>query len=104
MEAGVIDDISPMLYTITIKDYPARFDVLVRDFVSNANGRHVWPGITADYDSFDEIWSRIEIARQAGAAGQAIFSYSYINQWDYWDEFRHGPYAVPADVPPAPWK
>lgn len=104
MEAGVIDAISPMLYTITIKDYPDRFDVLVRDFVSNANGRHVWPGITADYDSFDEIWSRIEIARQAGAAGQAIFSYSYINQRDYWDEFRDGPYAIPAEVPPVSWK
>ncbi len=104
MEAGVIDSISPMLYTITVQDYPDRFDVLVRDFVSNANGRHVWPGITADYDSFDEIWSRIEMARQAGASGQAIFSYSYINQRDYWDEFRDGPYAVPADVPPASWK
>jgi uncharacterized lipoprotein YddW (UPF0748 family) len=104
MEAGVIDTIAPMLYTITVKDYPDRFDVLVRDFVSNANGRYVWPGITADYSSFDEIWSRIEMARRAGAAGQAIFSYSYINQRDYWDEFRNGPYAIPADVPPASWK
>ena len=104
MEAEVIDGIAPMLYTITVQDYPDRFDVLVRDFVSHANGRHVWPGITADYDSFDEIWSRIEMARQAGAAGQAIFSYSYINQRDYWDEFRNGPYAVPAEVPPASWK
>ncbi|MBC8262933.1 MAG: family 10 glycosylhydrolase, partial [Anaerolineales bacterium] len=104
MGGELIDGIAPMLYTITIKDYPDRFDVLVRDFVSNANGRHVWPGITADYDSFDEIWSRIEIARQAGAAGQAIFSYSYINQRDYWDEFRDGPYAIPAEVPPVSWK
>jgi uncharacterized lipoprotein YddW (UPF0748 family) len=104
MEAGVIDTIAPMLYTITVKDYPDRFDVLVRDFVSNSNGRYVWPGITADYASFDEIWSRIEMARQAGAAGQAIFSYSYINQRDYWDEFRDGPYAIPADVPPTSWK
>jgi uncharacterized lipoprotein YddW (UPF0748 family) len=104
MGTGVIDGIAPMLYTITVQDYPDRFDVLVRDFVSSANGRHVWPGITADYASFDEIWSRIEMARQAGAAGQAIFSYSLINQRDYWDEFRDGPYAAPADVPPASWK
>jgi uncharacterized lipoprotein YddW (UPF0748 family) len=104
MGAEVIDAISPMLYTITIQDYQDRFDVLVRDFVSNANGRHVWPGITADYASFDEIRSRIELARQAGASGQAIFSYSLVNQWDYWDEFRDGPYAVQADVPPVPWK
>jgi uncharacterized lipoprotein YddW (UPF0748 family) len=104
MGEEVIDAIAPMLYTITVKDYPDRFDVLVRDFVSNSNGRYVWPGITADYASFDEIWSRIEMARQAGAAGQAIFSYSYINQRDYWDEFRDGPYAIPADVPPASWK
>lgn len=104
MGTGVIDGIAPMLYTITVKDYPDRFDVLVRDFVSHANGRHVWPGITADYASFDEIWSRIEMARQAGAAGQSIFSYSYINQRDYWDEFRDGPYAIPASVPSASWK
>jgi hypothetical protein len=44
------------------------------------------------------------MARQAGATGQAIFSYSYINQWDYWDEFRDGPYAIPADVPPTSWE
>jgi uncharacterized lipoprotein YddW (UPF0748 family) len=104
METEVIDAVAPMLYTITIQDYPDRFDVLIRDFVSNANERHVWPGITADYASFDEIRSRIELARQAGASGQAIFSYSLINQGDYWDEFRDGPYAIPADVPPAPWK
>jgi uncharacterized lipoprotein YddW (UPF0748 family) len=104
MEARVIDAIAPMLYTITVKDYPDRFDVLVRDFVSNASGRHVWPGITADYGSFDEIWSRIEMARQAGASGQAIFRYFFVNKWDYWDEFRDGPYATPADVPPVPWK
>jgi len=104
MEAAVIDAISPMLYTITIQDYPNRFDVLVHDFVSHANGRHVWPGITANYASFDEIWSRIKIARQARASGQAIFSYSYINQRDYWDDFRNGPYAVPAEVPSVPWK
>jgi uncharacterized lipoprotein YddW (UPF0748 family) len=104
MREEVIDAIAPMLYTITVKDYPDRFDVLVRDFVSNANGRHVYPGITADYASFDAIWSRIEMARQAGAAGQAIFSYSYINQRDYWDEFHDGPYAIPADVPPTSWK
>jgi uncharacterized lipoprotein YddW (UPF0748 family) len=104
MKAGVIDAIAPMLYTVTIKDYPDRFDVLVRDFVSNASGRHVWAGITADYASFDEIWSRITTARQAGASGQAIFSYSLINQRDYWDEFRKGPYAIPAEVPPTSWK
>jgi len=104
MWKDLIDAIAPMLYTVSTKDYPDRFDVLVRDFVSNANERHVCPGITADYDSFDRIWSRIEIARQAGASGQAIFSYSLINKWGYWDEFRNGPYAIPADVPPMPWK
>jgi uncharacterized lipoprotein YddW (UPF0748 family) len=104
MGAEVMDAIAPMLYTITIQDYPDRFDVLVRDFVASANGRHVWPGITADYASFDDIWSRIRMARQAGAAGHAIFAYSYVNKWDYWDEFRDGPYAVPAEVPAASWK
>jgi len=104
MGEEVIDAIAPMLYTITVKDYPDRFDVIVRDFVSHANGRYVWPGITADYASFDEIRARIEMARRAGAAGQAIFSYSYINQRDYWDEFRNGPYAIPADVPPVSWR
>jgi uncharacterized lipoprotein YddW (UPF0748 family) len=104
MEAEVIDAISPMLYTITVKDYPDRFDVLVRDFVYNANERHVWPGIIADYASFADIWLRIEIARQARASGQAIFRYALINERDYWDDFRSGPYSWPSSVPPMPWR
>ena len=91
---GKVDAIAPMLYTRTIKDHPERFETLVRDFAAQVGGHHIYAGITADYESFDQIWERIELARQAGV-GQAIFSYSFIEQRDYWDEFRQGPYAAP---------
>ena len=118
MSEEVIDGIAPMLYADRISlageepgDYALRFDTLIRDFVAADNGRFVLAGIyagtspsLAHYDDFSDVAQSINLARQAGATGQIIFSYRLINERDYWDDFLAGPYARPSDIPPMPWR
>ncbi len=118
MGEELVDGIAPMLYANLVSlageepdDYAFRFDTLIRDFVAADNGRFALAGIYAGtspslthYDDFSDIAQSISLAREAGAAGQAIFSYRLINERDYWDDFLNGPYAWPSDVPPMPWK
>jgi uncharacterized lipoprotein YddW (UPF0748 family) len=104
LEIGKMDFIAPMLYGTAVKDSRSRYKTLVADFSSESYGRHVYAGIHADYSSFAEIEARINMARNAGCQGQAIFAYSVVEQKGYWDEFRNGPYARPATVPAMTWK
>jgi uncharacterized lipoprotein YddW (UPF0748 family) len=104
LKIGKMDFIAPMLYGTAVKDSRSRFKTLVADFSSESYGRHVYAGIHADYASFAEIEARINMARNAGCQGQAIFAYSVVEQRGYWDEFRNGPYAQPATVPAMTWK
>jgi uncharacterized lipoprotein YddW (UPF0748 family) len=118
MGEEIIDGIAPMLYANLVSmagakpdDYAMRFDTLIRDFVAADNGRFALAGIYAGtspslthYDDFSDIAQSIHLAREAGAAGQIIFSYRLINERDYWDDFLAGPYAWRCDVPPMPWR
>jgi uncharacterized lipoprotein YddW (UPF0748 family) len=88
--------ICPMLYLASITTDDAQFQALVEDFVARAGGEHVVAGITATYDDFATIGRRIDLARTASCAGQAIFSYGHVNQRGYWEQFKQGPYASPA--------
>jgi uncharacterized lipoprotein YddW (UPF0748 family) len=104
LRSGDADFLAPMLYGTSVQDYLDRYEILINDFVGESYGRQIYAGIHAGYSSFSEIEERIEIARQAGAQGQAIFAYSLIEGNQYWDDFKEGPYAEPAQVPPMPWK
>ncbi len=106
--SGTIDAIAPMIYPVdafATPDVftPTQFSLLVSDFLAHDGGRHVFPGISAQYADFDEIARRIAIARDLGAPGHAVFSARLVALNDYWDEFAAGPYALPATVPPVTW-
>jgi uncharacterized lipoprotein YddW (UPF0748 family) len=107
MQAGVVDAIMPMIYPAdavsTTVFTPTQFALLASDFLSHADGRPVFPGISAGYADFNAIAQRVALARNLGAPGHAIFSARLVAQNDYWDEFAAGPYAVPATVPPVTW-
>jgi uncharacterized lipoprotein YddW (UPF0748 family) len=108
MTNGEIDAIMPMLYPVDVVASPDvfttdQFSVLLSDFLASGGGRHVIPGISAQYASFDRIVQRIEIARSLGTAGHAIFSARLIEQNGYWDDFAAGPYATAAQVPAVSW-
>lgn len=105
-----LDSISPMIYPGGATNCPDdsywppdRWETLVADFQADRNGRYIIPGIGAGYCTFDEIATRIELGRQIGAAGHAIFSYSGLLTYDYFDDLAAGPYAETAVVPERPW-
>jgi uncharacterized lipoprotein YddW (UPF0748 family) len=102
LRAGDVSAICPMLYLGSITTDDAQYAALVKDFVSRGQHLPVYAGITTTYDTFTPIGRRIDIARTAGAAGQALFAYGHVNSRGYWDEFRTGPYAQPALAPPPP--
>jgi uncharacterized lipoprotein YddW (UPF0748 family) len=101
LAAGVVDAIAPMLYTGVSNEFD-RWQILMQDFLTGSNSGHVYPGIGADYDDFNAIAQRIEVARQASAPGHVIFSYGALNRRDYWAELAAGPYADPASLPVPP--
>ena len=98
VDAGSAQLICPMLYLSSITVDDMKFETLLADFVARAGGEHVAAGIITSYNDFATIARRIDQARQAGAAGQALFSYGLINQQGYWDALRSGPYATPAII------
>jgi uncharacterized lipoprotein YddW (UPF0748 family) len=107
--SGAIDAIMPMLYPANVianPDFftPTQFSLLASDFLTHTGGRHVFPGISAQYADFEEIAQRIAIARDLGAPGHAIFSARLVANNEYWDEFAAGPYATLAAVPPVAWQ
>ena len=115
MQGSHIDGIAPMLYAHSLcmggEEYYSRFYTLTQDFVDHDNGRFVLAGIyggtdagMSHYDGFEDLAASIDLARQAGAAGQAIFSYGLIEERGYWDDFREGPYQQPAMLPAMEWR
>ena len=96
LSTGTIDAIAPMLYGWSgFEDLEIWRDVMLQ-FQSAHAGRHVYPGISGDFDDFAQIAARIQAAREAGTAGHAIFSYGALDRHGYWDDLAAGPYAQPA--------
>jgi uncharacterized lipoprotein YddW (UPF0748 family) len=104
LSGGVIDAIAPMLYEWSGFDNLDTWRSVMQQFQAANAGRHVYPGISGDFESFSEIANRIQAARDAGAAGHAIFSYRAIDENAYWDDFASGPYAQPAVLSTLPWR
>lgn len=112
LAGSYIDGVTPMIYSGSPNcSAPyfwnrARWALLVADYQGDSNGRFVIPGIGVEFctaDDFAEIEARIEMARSAGVAGHAIFSYSGLLAKGYFDDLAAGPYRRPADVPPLTW-
>jgi uncharacterized lipoprotein YddW (UPF0748 family) len=101
---SIIDANMPMLYSSDIvNDLPA-WTARAQDFLDDAHGRYVFPGISTNYTDVAQITDRIEVARSLGAKGVALFSYGALNTYDYWDDLANGPFAITATVPRPTWK
>lgn len=98
---GDVDVIVPMMYGGLMDDL-ARWRTVLQDFAEDPGLARVYPGVGGYYSSFDEVAARIEAAREAGAPGHVVFSFSGVDQFDYWDDFADGPYRVPAHPPSWP--
>ncbi|HEY52078.1 MAG TPA: family 10 glycosylhydrolase [Caldilineae bacterium] len=110
LAGGYIDAIAPMIYPSSFHcpddSYWSRavWKTLVTDFQADSHGRAIIPGIGSGYCTFDEIATRIDMAREIGAAGHALFSYRGLLQNGYFDDLRRGPYFTPAVVPELLWR
>ncbi|MEM9773566.1 MAG: family 10 glycosylhydrolase [Chloroflexota bacterium] len=112
-QQGYIDSISPMIYpgTFNCPDDSfwslGRWETLVRDFQATKGERYVVPGIGTGYCSFSEIENRINLAREIGTAGHALFSYKSLLQEEngktYFELLREGPYQNNVAVPEFTW-
>lgn len=102
IQGGYIDSISPMIYGSGFWNQTV-WQTLVSNFQADNGGRFIIPGIGANFDSFSEIESRINMGRQIGTAGHAIFSYGQLKSHSYFDDLAAGPYSEPAVVPQLNW-
>jgi len=108
LAGGTIDAIAPMIYPGSYHcpddSYWSQdiWETLVADFQADSAGRAIIPGIGSGYCTFDEIATRIDMARQIGTTGHALFSYRQLLQKDYFNDFHYGPYFTPAVVPELP--
>lgn len=101
---GYLDASMPMLYSSDVITNLTAWTNRAQDFVNDAHGRYVIPGISADYVNFNDIVDRITAARSMNAAGIALFSYGALDSRQYWDDLANGPFAMQAIVPQPSWK
>ncbi|MBM4353385.1 MAG: hypothetical protein FJ109_06245 [Deltaproteobacteria bacterium] len=106
LDAGAVDAICPMIYwpLTTPKGGWTDFATLADDHVGAAAGRHVYTGLSADYDSFEEVKAEIEYARSISAPGYVVFAYSTLNKKGYGPMLAETVHAEPASPPPMGWK
>ncbi len=102
---------SPQIYW-DINSCP-RFDSLAINWINNANGRHIYPGIAvyrmggSDGNwPAEEIIAQIDSTRKFGGKGETLYRTASIknNQKNLTTLLQNGPYKYPANIPPMPWK
>lgn len=105
LAAGAIDWIAPQCYWPDGGGKPD-FSDLVPDWLASANGRHIYPGMSATGDgSATETIAEITAARNFGAPGTTVWSYSAANSYNFWSALTASgaPYAQPASPPALSW-
>ncbi len=98
---GLVDAVAPMIYWPVAARRGERLDftTLVRDHVDRLGGGRVLAGVSAERQGLDGVWTGIEAARAAGAAGIVLFDWSTARPWLgelAGTAFRHP--AVPPDL------
>jgi uncharacterized lipoprotein YddW (UPF0748 family) len=103
LAAGAIDWIAPQCYWPDGGSKPD-FSDLVPDWLASANGRHIYPGMSASSDgSATETIAEITAARTLGAPGTVVWSYGAADSYNFWSALPAGVYAQPANPPAMAW-
>ncbi len=106
LSEGIIDCIMPMTYTTSYSS----FTMNVQNHVSAKNGRFVAPGIGASVSGFsvEDLYKEITIARDLGADGVTVFSYSSLFPGNVPNNLAKalitGPFSNIAKIPRMRWK
>jgi len=108
LEAGTIDALVPMIYWPIEPGACTDWSTLLDGFISRRAGRHIWGGMHALDDTtwqLDQVQSRIDRSRVAGAEGTVVFASAYLDaDPTRWTELAAGPYLEPALPPSMTWK
>jgi uncharacterized lipoprotein YddW (UPF0748 family) len=116
LQRGIMDALAPMIYWPMAEGACTDWAALMRGFMDNRHGRHIWAGMHAlepgNTWDFSAIAGRVAYARTQQAAGTMLFASSYLDQGtgaERWELFRSasgmpGPFAEPASTPAMPWK
>ncbi len=100
---GHVDALIPMTYWTVRPGERLDFEVLVKDHMTRANGRHVYAGVRADPSwSVEEVEEAILAARRQGAHGVVVFEYSEGRR--LFKRLRSGVFSVPAQPPLMDWR
>ncbi len=105
LAAGAMDWIAPQCYWPDGGAKPD-FSDLVPDWLAGTAGRHVYPGMSVTGDPSDaETVAEITSARNLGAKGTMVWSYSAANSLNFWATLKAAgkPYQQPASAPDLPW-
>jgi len=106
--SGYLDVLVPMTY-FHIKSVlcaHADWTCLLFDHVEGGErrtGRQMYIGIDASIGA-GEVVKQIALARQGGATGISVFSFTAADRAGVWSLLAAGVFAQPAAVPPMPWK
>jgi len=108
LETGTIDALVPMIYWPIEPGACTDWSTLLDGFIARRAGRHIWGGMHALDDTtwqLDEVRSRIDRSRVAGAEGTVVFASAYLDaDPTRWTELAAGPYLEPALPPLMTWK
>jgi uncharacterized lipoprotein YddW (UPF0748 family) len=107
-KSGYLDVLVPMTYFLIKPVLCANADwtCLLFDHVEGGErrtGRQMYIGIDASKGA-DQIVKQIRVAREVGATGMAVFSFSAADRAGVWPLLSAGVFAQQAAVPPMPWK
>lgn len=107
-KSGYMDVVVPMTYFHIQPVLCSRADwrCLMFDHVAGAERetkRQMYMGIDAGMGA-QEMVSQIRLAREGGATGIAVFSFSAADDAGVWPVLAAGVFALKAAVPPMPWK
>ncbi|MEE2751983.1 MAG: family 10 glycosylhydrolase [Myxococcota bacterium] len=109
LKKGLVDATMPMIYWPVSSNPGSRLDfhTLASDHLSNASGRHVYLGITAQpsetaEDFYQHVVRCIEAGRALNAPGFVLFD--YVTGKDLLERLGTGPLAEEAVPPTMPWR
>ncbi len=104
VKRGIIDCCFPMLYTNDHEQFEGR----VRRHLETKAARLVCPGLGVGRNDVEGLLRQIEISRELGCNGVALFSYSALFPEHEPNEkaraLLEGPFAEKVKVPDMPWK
>lgn len=103
VKRGIIDCCMPMLYLTDTDLFAKR----VKEHLKTKSARFVVPGINAGRNDIDGLLKEIQISRDLGCNGVALFSYSALfkdhQPTEKASALLEGPFAKPVPVPERKW-